>query len=581
MVNASDSEIKPKRTPKDSLKKAADHGPSSKLGRPLTRLRLICQAGFLFLFLFLLVNTELRGNFDTLSESGTLDYPVNLFLRFDPLAAVSTSLANHSLYPSLIFSSILIVATLVFGRFFCGWICPLGTLNHWLSVISPSISKGKRIKRNRSAPYQKIKYYILIGMLAAALFTTVQTGLLDPICIMIRSVGLVVIPALDYLTRALLDSLSFTNIKILQTVADDGHTLREQILTGMTPVYEGAWFLGIFFLTILAFNRVITRFWCRGICPLGALLGVFSRFSIFGLEKASEKCTRCNLCMESCQGGDDPIGGTEWKKSECHLCLNCLGSCPEGVLRFRFFPRTDGQKAFIDLPRRRVLASVAVGSCVLPLSRVTSDFKETRNPRLIRPPGSVGEDVFLERCIKCGECMKVCPNNALQPTLFEAGLEGIWSPVLVPRIGYCEPSCVLCGQVCPTGAILPLTEKKKLGYDPTVGNSEVEERSAPVRIGTAFYDRGRCLPWAMGIPCIVCEEWCPVSPKAIVYDNAIVTDHDGMSVELKRPRVIPERCIGCGACEYACPVKDKPAVYVTRINEDRHTDSRLLLKLKR
>jgi ferredoxin len=100
--------------------------------------------------------------------------------------------------------------------------------------------------------------------------------------------------------------------------------------------------------------------------------------------------------------------------------------------------------------------------------------------------------------------MKVCPNNALHPAFFEAGVEGMWTPILIPRIGYCEHSCVLCGQVCPTGAIQKITEKQKLGLG-----------QKPISIGTAFYDQGRCLPWAMGTPCIVCEEFCPTSPKAI------------------------------------------------------------------
>src|SRR5690606_6203315 len=123
----------------------------------------------------------------------------------------------------------------------------------------------------------------------------------------------------------------------------------------------------------------------------------------------------------------------------------------------------------------------------------------------------VDEREFLERCIRCAECMKVCPNNALHPASLEAGLEGLWTPILIPRIGYCEFSCVLCGQVCPTGAIQKITEPAKMG----IGQK-------PVRVGTAMYDRGRCLPWAMATPCIVCEEFCPTSPKAIWTEEVAV-----------------------------------------------------------
>ena len=203
--------------------------------------------------------------------------------------------------------------------------------------------------------------------------------------------------------------------------------------------------------------------------------------------------------------------------------------------------------------------------------RSGDDFAADPNPRLIRPPGAVIEDDFLARCIRCGQCMRVCPNNALHPTLLESGVEGIWTPYLIARIGYCEPTCTLCGEVCPTGAIVRLTVKQKVG----------DENTPPQRIGTAFFDRGRCLPWAMARPCIVCEEWCPTSPKAIYLREETVLDAKGNAVVVKRPYIDPQHCTGCGACEYACPVVDQPAVYVTAVGETRTPDKRLLLEQRR
>jgi ferredoxin len=170
--------------------------------------------------------------------------------------------------------------------------------------------------------------------------------------------------------------------------------------------------------------------------------------------------------------------------------------------------------------------------------------------------------------------MKVCPNNSLHPTFAEAGLEGIWTPALTPRIGYCEPSCVLCSQVCPTGAIWTITPQEK-GWVENVGEAQ------PIRLGTAFYDRGRCLPWAMATDCIVCEEWCPVSPKAIYVEDAQVIDSKGQMKTVKQPRIDPSRCVGCGACEYACPLQEHPAVYVTSIGESRSPGHQILLSHKR
>jgi formate hydrogenlyase subunit 6/NADH:ubiquinone oxidoreductase subunit I len=157
--------------------------------------------------------------------------------------------------------------------------------------------------------------------------------------------------------------------------------------------------------------------------------------------------------------------------------------------------------------------------------------------------------------------MKVCITGGLQPTLMEAGLEGIWSPVLVPKIGYCEYRCTLCGQVCPTGAIKRLT---------------VEEK-AKVSIGTAMIDKGCCLPYAHSTPCIVCEEVCPTGKKAIWLEEVKVKDADGNMVTVKQPHVDLKTCIGCGICETKCPVIDRPAIYVTSIGETRSKTNKLLL----
>jgi MauM/NapG family ferredoxin protein len=198
------------------------------------------------------------------------------------------------------------------------------------------------------------------------------------------------------------------------------------------------------------------------------------------------------------------------------------------------------------------MVSLAAGVFSVPFLRQRPAVK---NPMLIRPPGSLKESEFLKRCIKCGACMKVCPTGGLQPTLLDSGLEGIWTPKLVPVIGSCE-YCTLCGQVCPTGAIL---EMKKLSL-------------MKVKIGQAVIDRSRCLPWADAAQCSVCEEMCIVPEKAIWLEKAIERNRDGTEVKLLRPHVDPERCIGCGKCEKNCPLDYRPAIYVTRAGESREGD---------
>jgi ferredoxin len=348
--------------------------------------------------------------------------------------------------------------------------------------------------------------------------------------------------------------------------------LNETLLSFRQPHYRQAFFLGAIFITLLVLNLRITRFWCRALCPLGALLGTVSRWSILGLEKFPQHCNDCNRCLLDCQGGDDPLPKAKWRKAECHLCFNCVGECPENGLTFQFFPTTPASIDRPSLQRRRALTGVAAGVALLPILRSGPGFAAARDPRLIRPPGALDEKSFLERCIRCGECMKVCPNNALQPALMEAGMEGLWTPVVAPRIGYCEPSCVLCGMVCPTGAIWEITPAEK-AWLPTGTAKDAK----PVRLGTAFYNRGRCLPWAMATECIVCEEWCPTSPKAIYLHPVEVTDSAGNVKNIRQPYVDPSRCVGCGACEFACPVKDQPAIQVTSIGESRSKTSQILL----
>jgi polyferredoxin len=538
-------------------------------------LRRTSQIFFLLLFLLLLVFTALRAMPGTTSDIH-LRGPVRLFFECDPLVALTNALAGHALYRGLLWSLIILAPALFFGRFFCGWICPMGTLQHFVGGRPSEAKRGKRrIESNRYKRWQTVKYVVLLAGLVAAACGSMAIGWLDPFSLLVRSIGLSLLPAFNYVARAVLTPMETSHVAAIKTTGGIIHAVLGAFLLEFRQAHftQGI-FLGVLFLAILAMSLRVTRFWCRAICPLGALLGAVSRWSVLGLHKDPEACNNCNRCLLDCQGGDDPIGSAPWRKSECLMCMNCVGSCPDHALGFRFF-RKEKEVASPDLGRRRTLTGLAAGAVAVPLLRANTGLGKSRNERLLRPPGALDEPEFLSRCIRCGECMKVCPNNALQPTLVEAGLEGLWSPTLVPRIGYCEPSCVLCSEVCPTGAIWQISPKEK-GWVVGVGSAQ----NQPIRLGTAFYDRGRCLPWAMATDCIVCEEWCPVSPKAIYVEEAEVVDSAGKTKTLKQPRVDPSRCVGCGACEYACPLQDRPAIYVTSIGESRSPSSQILLTRK-
>jgi polyferredoxin len=534
--------------------------------------RRISQTFFLLLFLVLLIFTSLRA-----MPGGTSDIhmraPVRLFFLLDPLVALTNAVASHALYRGLIVSLLVLIPTLFLGRFFCGWICPMGTLQHLAGNMPSEAKRGKqRTESNRYKRWQTIKYVVLIAGLVAATFGSMAIGWLDPFSLLVRSIGLALLPAFNFIVRSVLGPLEQSHIAAIKNTAETVHAiLATTILDFRQAHFAQGIVLGVLFLVILWASMRVTRFWCRAICPLGALLGAVSRWSILGLHKDSSTCDKCNRCLLHCQGGDDPIGGVPWRKSECLMCMNCVDSCPHSSLQFRFF-RKEKEVASPDLGRRRTVTGLAAGAAVVPLMRSNSGMGKSRHDRLLRPPGALDESEFLSRCIRCGECMKVCPNNSLHPTLDEAGIQGLWTPTLVPRVGYCEPSCVLCAEVCPTGAIWQITPQEK-GWVAGVR----AQQNHPIRLGTAFYDRGRCLPWALATDCIVCEEWCPVSPKAIYVEDAQVIDSAGNLKTLKQPRVDPSRCVGCGACEYACPLQERPAVYVTSIGESRSPSSQILL----
>jgi len=505
------------------------------------------QGLFLLLFLFLFIQTESKGNDE-------LGYPVRLFLDFDPLILVTTLLSAHAAAKAFTFSLITIAVTLLFGRVFCGWACPLGTLNN----LAGSIRKKRPV--GMYAKLYRVKYYILITLLVSALFTLQPAGIVDPLSLLIRSFSVTVFPLFNYGVRSVFDTFYTANPLGLARLTEPVYSvLKKTVLTFDQSLYSQSLFIGGIFLVVLGLNFIEKRFWCKYLCPLGAFLGILSRYSLLK-RSVSEGCTSCGACATVCQGNAKPDAKEHWLDTECLVCRNCDDICPENAVSFGFGKRCAATG--MDLGRRRVLAAMVSGVVAVPLLRAVPIAKANAlDPVLLRPPGSLEEKEFLKRCVKCGECMKVCITNGLQPTLLEAGVEGLWSPMLVPRIGYCEFRCTLCGQVCPTGAIEKLSLEKK----------------AKVKIGLAMIDKGRCLPWAHATPCIMCEEVCPTPKKAVWFEKARVRDRKGKVQTLQQPRVDLELCIGCGICEAKCPVLGRPAIYVSNVGESRSKENQLLL----
>jgi ferredoxin len=488
----------------------------------------ISQYLFLALFLLLFLQTEYRGN-DRIAAA------VNGFFRADPLVAVSCLLAEKAFTWLIAPGLLLLGLSLLLGRFFCGWVCPLGTI---LDLVTPKIRKTKLL----AFPGENLKYLLLIPLLTCSLFDLNLSGLLDPLALLLRALSFFFHPLLGDSFRQAWVALYRVMGERRDLLAPGYAVLRDHILPFRETFYPLAFLSALLLLLIVVLERHGTRTWCRTLCPLGTLIGLAGRFSPFG-RIPERLCPDCGACREICPTS---FQGDALRGDECILCMECRLHCPSQRVRFSL-SRFPGPTPY--LPERRIVLGGMFSGFFL------ARFFRFRSPeagaRLLRPPGVLNEAELLKRCVRCGECMKVCLKSALYPALLQAGVEGLYTPVVIPRLGYCEYNCTLCGQVCPTGAIpqLELVEKRR------------------AVMGKAVFDRNHCLPFAKRMDCIVCEEHCPVPAKAIRSRKVAVISPAGRRVTIQEPYVVDELCIGCGICEHVCPLEGKAGIEVFSVKD--------------
>jgi len=454
-----------------------------------------------------------------------------LFFAFDPLIALGVSIADRVFLAALIPAGIVLVLTGIFGRFFCGWICPMGAMIDFAGFIRCRfISRKKEVKT-----VNLFKFVLLAAIIIFAVFGIQYLWVVDPVILSGRFISMNLIPlainGIDFIFKNLLKLSNFPEILLglYRTVKGGVGAVRTEYFANALSIFL-IWFFAV---VLVLFSR---RFWCRNLCPLGALLALPAKVSLYK-RRVSFACAGCAKCIELC-----PMGAinndNSYKQGECVLCMDCVSDCPPGSAFFSFkkekiVENTDGS-------RRNFLKFAAISAVAVLGAK--SRLRQREKEEVIRPPGALKEEDFVQRCVRCGNCMRACVTNGLQPVIFESGLTGIWTPHLVPEIGECEYNCNLCGKVCPTGAITCLSlEEKKM-----------------TRIGTAGVKRNICLPWIAGENCLVCEEYCPIEEKAIKLVKAVVNGKSYL-----RPVVDKGLCIGCGTCENVCPVRPARAITVS------------------
>jgi ferredoxin len=505
------------------------------------RMRKVSQYTLLALFLVLL----------TLTVWPLGRVYLGAFLVADPLIAANNA-ANGLLRWEMLLALGVLLSPLLIGRAFCGYVCPTGTL---VESTSPKEASGggpprmraSRVPERARAALRAAPAFVLIACAGLLVFASGAFLFFDPLTMLTRSATILLYPALDRLVRLAGDIL------YLAPPLRGGVDTVTSALTGRIvfsrPLTYGLQLgvLGMFAL-VLGISRLEPRLWCRHLCPLGALLGLTGRLAVFGRVVDEEKCIHCGKCDRVCPldavRGDHLLTDT----SRCQLGLECADVCPTGAIGVGWMPR---RAAYV--PSRRAFLGASGAALLTGFFAYTGLSRLERDVRLVRPPGARSEPEVLALCSRCAQCMKVCPTNVLQPAVTRAGVEGVFTPEMDYRVAYCDWSCNECGKVCPTGAIMPLA-------------LDVKRKT---RIGRAYIDRNRCIPWADYKTCLVCQELCPIPDKAIALTEVVVDDPRGGKVKLGRPEVLAERCIGCGICENACPVPNESAIVVRAIAPDR------------
>ena len=431
----------------------------------------------------------------------------------------------------------LVVLTLLFGRIYCSVICPLGVMQDLFAWF------GKRAKKNRYSYSKEVAWlrYPMLVVLIAAIFLGIGSlvALLDPY------------GTFGVIANNLLQPVYQLGNNLLASIAEriDSYAFYHvDVWVKSLPVFLIA--AGLFILLfILAWRN--GRTYCNTICPVGTVLSFFSRFSLFKIRFDEGKCRQCSKCTKNCKASCIDFKNHKVDHSRCVVCGNCVDVCEFGALSYTPLKKKStaaslSEAASDGISRRSFLLTTALATTAAlaqEKKKVDGEFAkiedkvapERQTP--LTPPGSLSARNMVRHCTGCQLCVSNCPNGVLRPS---SDLLTLMQPLMSYERGYCRPECVRCSEVCPAGAIRPITKEEK----------------SSTQIGHAVWIKKNCLPVTDGVSCGNCARHCPTGAIEMVP----MDENDEESPMI--PAVNEARCIGCGACENLCPVRPFSAIYV-------------------
>jgi formate hydrogenlyase subunit 6/NADH:ubiquinone oxidoreductase subunit I len=438
----------------------------------------------------------------------------------------------------------LLLLTIVFGRVYCSVICPMGVMQDIISWFRKKTNKKARFRFSYSPAKNWLRYLVLalfvIGLVLGAhsiallvapysAYGRIAANIFAPVYQLCNNI-------LAYIAERA-DSYAFYKVDVWVKAASS------LAIAAITLIVVG----------VLAWKH--GRTWCNTICPVGTVLGFFSRFSVFAPVIDTEKCRNCGLCGKQCKASCIDMENHKIDYSRCVVCMDCIDTCKDGAIRYEKRVKShcsaaadnDVQGNNVNKGRRAfITTSVIAGTAATMkaqemkvdggLAEISRAQKPQRKTPLV-PAGSLSLKNFSNHCVSCQLCVAACPNQVLRPS---TALETLMQPEMSYERGYCRPECTTCSQICPAGAIRPIG---------------IEEKSS-IQIGHAVINLEACVVNKDNVSCGNCARHCPAGAIRMVKKNP----DDENSIRI--PVVNEEKCIGCGACENLCPARPFTAIHV-------------------